>query len=479
MSIYGNKLKVPTQTKTKVTLGNFDGGLGSGKDESVKNFNSAKYVFNFDISDGALKAGAGLQEYLIDGKTVFLEDGVYPKKFFYHKNYDVNSKSFKEVILCYASNGYLYTCNLFDSDKTFTKTSVSFLLEPTAVSYNYDGTNVLLLSSRSDGLLVFDGVNFTEVDGAPKFSSMCVHNERVFATENDESTSLWFSDDFDPSNWYVSIDEAGFIEFPDERGALLKVISFLDFVYIFREYGISRVLATGNQEDFSVSNLHSKLGRIYGESVTDCGNYVFFLSSNGIFRFNGVDAVKILDCYDAFLNGVDNASAHGVYNDGKYYLNLKMKIDKKEQNVLLVYNLFTNTSYIMKGCKISAICLFDGQSRELIATYNDGKRVAKIVDGYGKLFDKPLKKVWQSVESDFSLPCKKILYKLSINVLEEIEVVITCDNVKNYYKITPNKNYIEPKLKGKNFSVSIISYNNNPRIYKPTIYFKYLKEHLW
>ncbi|MBO5851030.1 MAG: hypothetical protein J6R29_01710 [Clostridia bacterium] len=480
MIIYDNKLSVPNYQNTKVTINSFSGGIGSSNDESVKKASDAKVIFNFDIGDGALKAGAGLKEFTVKGKNIVFEDkSVRPIKFYYFKNYDVENNLDKDVLLCYASNGIIYSLNLYDNEPKLEETSMCFSNAPTAVTYNNNGENILLLSSFNDPLCVYSASGVKSVDGAPKFNSMCVHNERVFATENAKSTSLWFSDDFNPLNWYISIDEAGFIDFPDERGALLKVISFLDYVYVFREYGITRLYASGNQEDFSVSNLHSKVGKIFGESVTDCGNHVYFLADTGLYRFNGVDSVKILSCYDNFIKGVDNKDAYGLYFNNKFWLNLKMKIDGKIQNVILVYNLQNDTSYIIKDCKITSLCLFDGQNKELIAVYDNGKKVAKVLENYGKLFEIPLKKVWQGIESDFSLPCKKNLYKISLETNEELEILITCDGVKRYYKLNPHKNFIEPKIKGKNFSISIISYDNAPRIYKPIIYFRYLREHLW
>ena len=480
MITYKNAPSVPNYLKTKVTFKNFSGGLGSSGDESIKNYSDASKVFNFDISDGALKAGAGLKEYTLNGSPIVVDDELFaPLKFFYLKNYDIKSGLEKDTILCYSKNGTILVCKLYENEPKLIQTGMWFSSEPTAVTYNNNGENIMLLSSQTDPLCVFSGDGFKFVDGAPKFSSMCVHNERVFATEDKKSTSLWFSDDFNPLNWSISIDEAGFIDFPDERGALLKVVSFLDYVYIFREYGITRLTAYGSQEDFAVSNLHVKVGKIYGESVTDCGNYVYFLSTTGLYRFNGVDAVKILDCYDTFLNGVDNKRASGLFYNQKYWLNLNMKIDGKEQRAVLVYNLQNGTSYLIKDCRITSLCLFDGQNKELIAVYDNGKKVATVLENYGKLFEKPLKKTWQSIETDFSLPCTKILYKLTIELCEEVEIMLSVDGVKHYYTLDKQNNVILPKLKGKDFSISIISYNNNPKITKPTLYFKYLKENLW
>lgn len=480
MIIYKNGVKTPNLSKTKVTIGNFSDGLGALKDESVKKVSDAKAIFNFDISDGSLKAGDGLKEFTIGGKALpSLDNDAFVKKLYYFENSGFDGGSNQEILLAYATNGKMYVLNLLESEPIFIESEVSFKSAPNAVIYNNSGDNVMLLSTFSDALYVYDGTTFKLIEDAPKLSSMCVHNERIFATESDNSTSLWFSDDFNPLNWNVSIEEAGYIDFPDERGTLLKVVSFLDYVYVFREYGISRLTAYGSQQDFTVSHLHCKVGKIYGESVTDCGNYIYFLSSNGFYRFNGLDAVKILDCYDTFLDGVDNKNASGCYYDGKLYVVLDMKIDKKIQNVVLVYNLLNGTSYIMKDCKISSLCVFNGQNKELISVYNDGKKIAKVVKNYGKVFEKPLKKVWQGIESDFSLSCVKNLYKITLNAQEDVEVLITCDGKERVFKLNKQNFAIYPKLKGKYFSISIISYNNNPRIFKPVIYFKYLKEHLW
>lgn len=67
----------------------------------------------------------------------------------------------------------------------------------------------------------------------------------------------------------------------DERGALNRVISYLNYVYVFRDYGISRITAFGAQTDFSVSNLFVSSGKIYPRSVALCGDSVIFLRRTG------------------------------------------------------------------------------------------------------------------------------------------------------------------------------------------------------
>ena len=93
------------------------------------------------------------------------------------------------------------------------------------------------MSSLADGVYLVDpAATNIKVNNAPKITSMCVHYERIFATVQDNQNALWFCKEFDPTKWEIDGTGAGFIEMVDERGYLTKVISFLDYVYIFREY---------------------------------------------------------------------------------------------------------------------------------------------------------------------------------------------------------------------------------------------------
>lgn len=118
------------------------------------------------------------------------------------------------------------------------------------VSYNYKSNDVLLMSSSDDGLFIVNDSTVTYCTNAPKFTSIAVHNERVFGTVNGVSNQVWFSDDFDPANWKVSQTEAGYISFADDLGKAIKVVSFLNYLYVFRDYGIFRLTAYGDQNDF-------------------------------------------------------------------------------------------------------------------------------------------------------------------------------------------------------------------------------------
>ncbi len=472
------KLKLPSVIKTKVSLNSFLTKGNVSTDEAVSDFSLVALLTNFDCSDGTLKSGIGIKEYSVSNTLVSLGDGIYPLKIYWYKRYDNLANESQDRLVVYASNKKLYY-TLINKESVFHLLSGTIFNEPpTAINYNFSGDDVLILSFKKEGLYILNGTSLKKVESAPKITSMCIHSERLFATTDDGGASLWFSDDFNPTNWSVSLDEAGFIELPDERGKLLKVVSFLDYVYVFRSYGISRIYAYGDQSDFSVDNLFNNLGKIYANTVTECGGYIIFLTSSGLYRFNGIDAVKILPFYDKFLNGVNNEDAKGVFFNGKLYLSVNMKLNKgKTEKVLLVYDLESKVPYIAKGLKLDDLELVAGEEYEVFSVSCE-KLSLLTMDG--KRFNKPLKKTWESGVSDFNLNTEN-------KYLDKVNITSNCDLIfyvysrdKTYiYNLNGGENQLKLKIKGKNFKFKIVTYASSPKIYKPTFFFSYIKESLW
>lgn len=124
-------------------------------------------------------------------------------------------------------------------------------------------------------------------------TSMCVHAERIFATVSGEQNKVWFSADFNPENWKVSGDGAGYIDFDDEGGKVIKVVKFLNYVYIFRDFGVERLTAFGAQTDFSVSKIYTASARIYPDTIVPLGDSIVFLTEEGLKCLDGYNVQNI------------------------------------------------------------------------------------------------------------------------------------------------------------------------------------------
>ena len=141
---------------------------------------------------------------------------------------------------------------------------------------------------------------------------MCVHYERIYATVSGEANSLWFSDDFNPVNWNASLTEGGFINFDDDGGRVIKAVSFLDHVYVFRDYGIVRLTAYGSQENYTVSKVYVSASRILPDTIACCGDRIIFLTDEGLFSFNGYTMTMIAKEITNLFHR-DRSAAKGAY----------------------------------------------------------------------------------------------------------------------------------------------------------------------
>ena len=70
--------------------------------------------------------------------------------------------------------------------------------------------------------------------------------------------------------------------------------------------------------DVNGSN-YSSSGKIYADSVVLCGNEVVFLATDGLYKFDGISCVKILDNLTPAFIGIDNQNCSAAYFENKYY----------------------------------------------------------------------------------------------------------------------------------------------------------------
>lgn len=418
-------LNVSTSRKSRAVIPDFSGGADYDKDEGAGSFARAKDSYNFDFSGGELRTGYGLTAYEPLG-------GITVRSAWLFTRYDHENLKRDDIMLVTDSDGYLYARHV-DGGEAFAKVAgVTFTSVPTYINYRLYGDDVVIMCSETDGMHVYDGVHDAYgVDNAPMVTSMALHGERLFVTVSGEKKDLWFSEDLDPTNWDASLRGGGFIQMTDERGDLTRVISFLGYVYVFRERGISRVYATGRQTDFSVTNLFVSGGKIYPGSVAVCGDRVLFLASDGLYAFDGAGASRILSRVSGVIASGENCSA--IYFDGKYYLSFKRNFDgepigceKNEafiNNAMLVLEPETGKYSLTRGADVTGFAASDETG--VIAIRSDG--AAGTVGRCGAYFGEPLKKAWVVPKTDMGNSDKKTVREIRIYTKNAATVTLKSD----------------------------------------------------
>lgn len=438
----------PKSKKVSISISSFEKGPSLKYDDDLTNYEYARDIENFSFDTGALKEGLGFDNLFtkiakpddIQSLTADLKGIGSLEKVFYFYKYN-KTKNEREDKLIFISNTYeVYYVNLYDQNKQLIKLrNIIFSSTPVATRYRLNGEDVIIFSSETDNMIVWDGINEPyKVLDAPHISSMAVHFERLFATVDGEKNSIWFSDDLDPTSWSVSLEEAGFIEMIDERGALLKVVSFLDYIYIFREYGITRLSAFGDQTQFQVSNLYVSSGKIVPESVCVCGDKIIFLATDGLYKFDGVDTVKILENISNGFIGLDNQKAVSCFSNSSYYLACNFN-ETSGNNLNTLLEIDTEKyiiKNIVKGLEFKYIKSISTDNLNGVIAVVKDKSENAFSCGYivknGKYFNKSLKKIWKS--QNITTPdnyTKKVLRRIYLSTKYPVKINIK-SNEKTY-----------------------------------------------
>lgn len=420
-------------------------GIKKTTDESVLDWDYTPEMFNYRIENGTLTGGLGFsdaQGFAANGSGArrdypALPSGVFVEDIFHYRRRA--SGAYDDRIVIRSSSGALYYTSVFLQDTWHAVEGYTLSSGASAVSYNYGGKDVLLMCSPDSAFAVLDDGTVKEVLTAPRFSSVTVHNERVYGTLNGENNQLWFSDDFDPENWNVSGDEAGYISFADECGDALAAVSFLGYLYIFREHGIYRLTAYGDQSEFVLKKLFTATGMIYKRTITLCGDRIMFLTDEGVYAFDGYDAapaVPELPKLTSFKNCV------GAYYDGAYWLACMTNIGELAQglyvnNALVRYDIATGDMCMMAGQNFVALCALrsHGASDLLCSVhFADSCKLGSFSEN-GRVFGTATQKIYRTPYGDLSSSAYKTVRDVTLTTKYALEVRVVTDGEIHSYPL--------------------------------------------
>lgn len=367
--LHGRRTAMTAPSRRNFKINAF-GGYVTGVAENLVDLSESKYCYNFVARDGELTHGTGTAE----GEIVFSNGEKYllpqpadkAQKIFFYKRFDKSAKSRDDRLIVYTTTNEIYSLSLSKKSDQYVKVLDGVNALYNAVQYRLLDTDILLIITDG-GLYVYDGEKTEKVEGTPDIRDLCIHSERAFACVGGEGVSLWFSGSMNPLDWTVSSDAGGYVTFANYGGALKKVLSFGGYLYVFREYGIERVSAYGDQSEFSVKTVYSSTDRIYEDTVAVCGNRIVFLSEKGLHVFDGatVSAMsKVVDCEEYAGRG---NKARATYYKGVYYLALYMTSMCREEggdrqrfidnNSILCYDTVTGRVDIVSDHDVASFCV--------------------------------------------------------------------------------------------------------------------------
>lgn len=390
-------INVPKRSYMRACVSDVSDGMNRVTDARVLPFAAGETAYNVAVESGALKNGYG---------AVTTEIAACFHRVFYYRVYDEDAGAEKGYYLAHnRDDGKIYGGEGMQSQAWQEIEGVTFAAAPLGVNYRLFGEDVYLLCGE-EGMAVIDKtLHAVTVPSAPGVTSLAMHNERMFVTIGGRRNAVWFSDDLDPTNWNPELDEGGFIELEGEFGRLNKVVSFGGYVYIFRDYGIARLSAYGEQSSFAVSNLFVAGGRIYADTVALCGNVILFLAEDGLYTFDGLTTARIGRKLDGLLAA--KGKPLGCYSAGKYYLSAcSAENDGEMPDLLLTVDVRTKAVTVGKGIAVHLFSPVAMPSGELLLAASEQPFLGRVCR-CARWHNRPLQKVWRSGMSDLGAPEKR------------------------------------------------------------------------
>ena len=438
------KMSAPKRKRYK--LSHFK-GLNTTVAEENLPFRYSPKTYNFSFEKGVLAPGPGIEKgyVTVNGNRREIKKRNVTAKFLKFFRYTMHNLTDRlEKMVVYGDDGALYDITLNEEYSGFAYIG-EYGEVYDAVSYRYDDRDGLLVST-STGLFFLRDFTMESLSFGEVFSSLAVHNDRVFAVLALDEYKLYFSDDFNPSNWNVSLREGGYLDFGTDLGRIVKLVSFGGQLYIFFEHGIMRLSAYNDQTEFHLSRLYLSVGTISKGSVTICGDRMMFASTEGIFEFDGLSVKKVMKEVDGILSP-DQTGAHAAFHGGKYYLACRLDMGSaiaSGPNSLLIYDLWSQTFDVAHDLQLQAMVALDLDSvTGVLADANYPVDYLGLVKNVGKVDSTATYKLWESpVTALDATSGRKLLREIRVRCEGTATLKVELDGKSYTYPLTDGLNKV-------------------------------------
>ncbi|MDR0855696.1 MAG: hypothetical protein LBN25_04920 [Christensenellaceae bacterium] len=289
-------------------------------------------VYNGEVSQAfSLIDGALLR---VDGTTRVLPKlsvGIYPINAAILK---ITGESATDLLVVQGSNYKIYYTYLTGTDTSFTESSLT-------LNGKAEFLNCYLSSVPESAMLIFDPLGglfimhpngtLSTYQSGPLIKSPVYHYLRVWGT--DGHNKVFFSNDDDPTNFSSESTGGGTVLLPDEYGRILKLVSYKDALYLFKEKAIFRLTAYADPGAFTISKVLVTDGAVSGGSVAEGNGKIYYAAGKRIFEFDGFTATPV---FAAVEHTVENyAGSQGIVFNGSYYLSATVNDDTEYENALI------------------------------------------------------------------------------------------------------------------------------------------------
>lgn len=337
-------MRMPKVSRKQVysfTVASFEGGINQEPDEQCTSISQSPEAYNVKVENGALSRSSGFgvatKYSSAAGKVLPIPDLPGDGMLMIYR------EQANETLYVQGAGGLHKEVYDPELDKlTYSTIYAGALSEPSyCVNYTAPNGPYAVVGGIDRDIAQIWSEGLITVPFEPMFYKAVQHYERLFgigATE--QPNRIYFSKQYSLCHFTVSADGGGYIDVYSDYGNAVDIVSFNDCMYVFWQYGITKLRAYSYQADFVLTDCYSSGAEIQRESVQVCGERIVFATKEGVYSFNGESVNKIGGPVSGFFeSGVSQNMASGYFRD-YYYLALhSSKYEGEGNNVLLRYHM--------------------------------------------------------------------------------------------------------------------------------------------
>lgn len=278
------------------------------------------YDYGFEYSGKVLYSGFGAEPLKLS-----LPEGETPTGIF-----ALNSAQGRAyMLICASGKVYFQAADAVEFSAVDT---VLFTKFPTYARV-YDSEEGILFS---DGVSValFKAQGVTKEQNIPAFVKAAYYYERLWIIPQENNCELRFSAPMDIRDFSAEREKGGVIRLPDEKGDAIGLCCFENYLYVFRERGVQRLAARGDENEFEFRDEFT-CAKIYGDTIAESDGKMFFLAEDGLHCF-GTSLQAFSETYSAYMTGVEQTAPCGVAIQGNYVLKASLRTENGEESCLVI-----------------------------------------------------------------------------------------------------------------------------------------------
>ena len=374
------------------------------------------YGQNIAMSYGRLSSAKGVKTAEVNGVKIdaTLMDGAHAiySAFFYEK-YDYDNRCRDDRIIVMYENCEIYQLCLNNVEAGFVSTGITASSERVSfVNFHYLGKDCVLVFDDNGMAYMYDGEEITSNAEVPYFTSVCAHNGRLYGTENRNGKKVWFSEENAPLSWRTSSIGDGYIEFPDEGGAMQKIISHKNNLFIFRDYAVYKLTIYEDVDKYTITKILNSDHVIRYNTVAVCDDKITVLTDDAFLSYDGSYFRTVWSAYHKLIVNAEKACA--TYYGGYYVVCAKFYNDGTDMLEDGTDYVAINNGILMLGADKDTFSLTMGVDvRDFIRVVdNDGIKLLMrnniVLGSYmgeftqeGKIYNKATVKKWQSADTSY------------------------------------------------------------------------------